>query len=826
MPISFSDFDLPIVKYFQQIKNSLRDKNRLIITAAPGAGKSTLLPIFLAEENINNDKKIIVLEPRRLAARSIATRMSEIKNEELGHSIGFKIRFENKSSKDTKIEVVTEGILTRLLQSDNALEDVSVVVFDEFHERSIHADLALALCLETQQVLRPDLKIIIMSATINAAEISKKINAEVIECEGKQFPVKIKYGNGRDLKVISELCAEQILRASKENDGDILAFLPGEAEIKKTEEIIKFKLENTKVHPLYSALPYSLQKAAILPNPAGKRKVVLATTIAETSLTIEGIKIVIDTGLTRVSKYNPKTGLSRLETVAISKDAADQRAGRAGRLSEGICYRLWSMADHDKLAEHRVPEILESDLCPLMLELFQWGIQKPEDLFWLDFPPKIQIYKAIETLEQLNAIENNKITEHGKRMAQLPCHPRLAHMLILAEEMEKLALACDIAALLEDKDPLGREAGIDFNLRIEALRRYRQQNSKGGKWERIEKVANSYRKMFKIEVDNSAFDYYDTGYLIASVYPEKIASSRPGNNSQFLMANGKIAQAGPKDDLGFEPWLAVAAADEGDRIGRIFLAAPLNPTDLKSLIREKNIIDWDFKTGSLICSTDLRIGNIVLKSSPLKNPNPDLILNAVKKAIINNPDRLLKLDEKTEQLLNRISCLKIWNGDEIDEISILNSIESGLFDEDLKKIRNINDLEKIDWFSSLFYSLNPEIIKQLNELVPEKIIVPSGSELKIKYKKNGDNPTLSVRLQELFGLAESPQINKGKNKLLIELLSPGFKPVQLTSDLKSFWNNTYFEVKKELKRQYPKHYWPDDPWNAEAIKGSKKGRGV
>lgn len=824
MPISFSKYDLPIIQYFPLIKNTLRDKNRLIITASPGAGKSTLLPLFLEEENINNGKKIIVLEPRRLAARSIAARMSEIKGDELGKSIGYKIRFENKTSNETKIEVVTEGILTRLLQSDNALEEASIIVFDEFHERSIHADLALALCLETQQVLRPDLKIIIMSATINADEISKKINAEVISCEGKQYPVKINYGNGRDLKVISELCAEQILRASKENEGDILAFLPGEAEIKKTEELIKYKLDNTKVHPLYSALPYSLQKSAILPNTNGKRKVVLATTIAETSLTIEGIKIVIDTGLTRVSKYNPKTGLSRLETVAISKDAADQRAGRAGRLSPGICYRLWSRADHDKLAEHRVPEILESDLCPLMLELFQWGIQKPEDLFWLDFPPKIQIYKAIETLEQLNAIESNKITKHGNRMAQLPCHPRLAHMLILAEEMGKLALACDIAALLEEKDPLGRESGIDFNLRIEALRRYRQQAAKGGKWERIEKIAASYRKMFKVDIDNSAFDYYDTGYLIASVYPEKIASSRPGNNSQFLMANGKIAQAGPKDDLGFEPWLAVAAADEGDRIGRIFLAAPLNPTDLKSLIREKQIIDWDFKSGSLVCSTDLRIGNIVLKSSPLKNPNPELVLNAVKKSLINNPERLIKIDEKTEQLINRISCLKIWTNEKIEDLSIIESVEKGLFDDDLKRVKNLNDLEKIDWFSTLYYSLNSEIQKKLNELIPEKIEVPSGSELKIKYKKNGENPILSVRLQELFGLAESPQINNGKNKLIIELLSPGFKPVQLTSDLKSFWNSTYFEVKKEMKRQYPKHYWPDDPWNAEAIKGSKKAK--
>lgn len=824
MPISFSKYDLPIIQYFPLIKNTLRDNNRLIITASPGAGKSTLLPLFLEEENINNGKKIIVLEPRRLAARSIAARMSEIKGDELGKSIGYKIRFENKTSNETKIEVVTEGILTRLLQSDNALEEASIIVFDEFHERSIHADLALALCLETQQVLRPDLKIIIMSATINADEISKKINAEVISCEGKQYPVKINYGNGRDLKVISELCAEQILRASKENEGDILAFLPGESEIKKTEELIKYKLDNTKVHPLYSALPYSLQKSAILPNTNGKRKVVLATTIAETSLTIEGIKIVIDTGLTRVSKYNPKTGLSRLETVAISKDAADQRAGRAGRLSPGICYRLWSRADHDKLAEHRVPEILESDLCPLMLELFQWGIQKPEDLFWLDFPPKIQIYKAIETLEQLNAIESNKITKHGNRMAQLPCHPRLAHMLILAEEMGKLALACDIAALLEEKDPLGRESGIDFNLRIEALRRYRQQAAKGGKWERIEKIAASYRKMFKVDIDNSAFDYYDTGYLIASVYPEKIASSRPGNNSQFLMANGKIAQAGPKDDLGFEPWLAVAAADEGDRIGRIFLAAPLNPTDLKSLIREKQIIDWDFKSGSLVCSSDLRIGNIVLKSSPLKNPNPELVLNAVKKSLINNPERLIKIDEKTEQLINRISCLKIWTNEKIEDLSIIESVEKGLFDDDLKRVKNLNDLEKIDWFSTLYYSLNPEIQKKLNELIPEKIGVPSGSELKIKYKRNGENPTLSVRLQELFGLAESPQINNGKNKLIIELLSPGFKPVQLTSDLKSFWNSTYFEVKKEMKRQYPKHYWPDDPWNAEAIKGSKKAK--
>lgn len=816
--------DLPVSHILDEVKESLLANHTLIVQAPPGAGKSTLLPLALLHEPWLAHQKILMLEPRRLAARSIAMRMASLLQEEVGQSVGYRIRFENRIGPHTKIEVVTEGILTRMLQSDNALEGVGMVIFDEFHERSIHADLAMALCREAQQVLRPDLRMLVMSATLDMPQLSALLQAPVIRSEGRQYPVEVHYTGGQDERLLPETSARLIIDAMRKHEGDALVFMPGEGEIRRTAELLQRELREFAIHPLYGMLPHHEQYAAIMPNKQGKRKVVLATSIAETSLTIEGIKIVIDTGYGRMQRFDPASGLSRLETIQISKDSADQRAGRAGRLSAGVCYRMWTKATHDRLPEHRIPEIMEADLADLMLDLAQWGIVNPNQLSWLTPPPAAHLAQASAVLHDIGALEKGRITEHGRQVHQLACHPRIAHMLLLAEEEHTIQLATDVAAVLEERDPLGREAGIDINLRVEALRRARLNRSVGKGFSRIEKVAESYRRLLQVEINNGPVDPFETGLLLAHAYPERIACARPGNNAQFQLANGKYAMAGHKDDLAHEPWLAVAHMDTRDGLGKIFLASPLNPKDLRALVKEKEIITWDTRKGGLIASKDLRIGSIVLQSKPIANPNPEHLAKAISEAIADEGESLLNFDEDIKQLQYRILSLRKWNRNEswpdVSTQTLLLQNEEWLGPY-LNAVKKPEDLKKINLSEALFHHLSYDLQQLLNELAPQKIEVPSGSKIAIEYFERGETPVLAVRLQELFGLSDTPHINRGETSLVIHLLSPGYKPVQVTSDLRSFWNNTYHEVKKELKRRYPKHAWPEDPWEAVPV---AKGR--
>ncbi len=818
------DIDLPVTDIIAFVREQLAQKNTLIINAPHGAGKSTLLPLALIDEIWLSGKKIIMLEPRRLAAKTIAMRMASFLKEEVGETVGYRIRFENRIGSKTKIEVVTEGILTRMLHTDNALEDVGLVIFDEFHERSLHADVALALCREAQQVLRADLRIMIMSATLNMPELTALLNAPVVETKGKQYQVEIIYTSDADETLLPELTARTVINAVKENEGDVLVFLPGEGEIRKCEEILKNQLSNFSIHPLYGQLPQHEQFLAITPNKFGKRKIVLATSIAETSLTIEGIKIVVDTGFGRSSRFDSKSGLSRLETLRISKDSADQRAGRAGRLSNGVCYRMWTMATHERLAAHRVPEIMEADLTSMMLEMAQWGVSDIMELTWLTPPPKSALTQALETLTHINAIDNGRISEHGKQIHRLACHPRIAHLLIMAKENKTVQLATDIAAVLEERDPLPRDSGIDINLRVEALRRARNYNSLGNRFSRIEKVAASYRKMLNVEIDNGAVDVFETGLLLAYAYPERIAFARPGNNAQFQLANGKYAMVGHKDDLAHEPWLAVAHMDLREGLGKIFLAAPLNPKDLLPMVKEQEVIIWDTRKGGLIATKELKIGSIVLQSKTLSTPSHEHVIEAICKAIKSEGENLLDFNEDIVQLQNRILSLRKWNPSEDwpdVSIDVLLNDNKNWLGPYLKDVKKLEDLKKINLTEALFHSIDWEKQQALNLLAPKKIAVPSGSEIKIQYFVNGATPVLSVRLQEVFGLSDTPILNNGKTKVVMHLLSPGYKPVQVTSDLNSFWNNMYFEVKKELQRRYPKHSWPDDPWTASAVAKGK-----
>jgi ATP-dependent helicase HrpB len=822
--LSFDPFqiDLPAREIISETRSNLQSNNTLIVTAPPGAGKSTLLPLALMEESWLSGQKIVMLEPRRLAAKSIAFRMSEIIGDEPGKTVGYRIRFENRTSDKTKIEVVTEGILTRMLQNDNALEGVGLVIFDEFHERSLHADLALALCREAQQILRPDLRIMIMSATLDMPQLASLLSCKTIESSGRQYPVEIKYGQDADETLLPELASRTIALAMRENEGDLLAFFPGEGEIRKCEEILRDQIPEFMIHPLYGQLSHSEQWQAVMPNKFGKRKIVLATSIAETSLTIEGIRIVVDTGFGRTSRFDPSNGLSKLETIRISKDSADQRAGRAGRLSSGACYRMWTKVTHDRLPNHRVPEIMEADLASLMLELANWGISDPNKLSWLTPPPRSSVSQASDTLHEIGALEKNRITTHGKQIHRLACHPRIAHMLLMAQDLPMKQLATDIASLLEERDPLPKESGADLGLRIDALRRNRSGSK--GKFGRIEKAAASYRRMLNIDPSNEPFDAHDAGLLVAYAFPERIASARPGNNAQFQLSNGKYAAIGHKDDLAHEPWIAVANMDLRSGLGKIFLAAPLNPKDLVHLVKEQEQIVWDTRKGGVVATKSMRIGSIILQSKPIGNPSKEKITEAISMAIQKEGAALLNVSEEFVQLQNRISSLGIWNQEEkwpdvrLEYLLENNSEWLGPY---LTDVRKPEDLKKIDLAEAFLHSLTFDLQQRLPRLAPSKIIVPSGSNIRIQYFPNGNPPVLAVRLQEMFGLADTPAINNGKIKVILHLLSPGYKPVQVTSDLKSFWDNLYFEVKKELQRRYPKHSWPDDPWKANPV---AKGR--
>jgi ATP-dependent helicase HrpB len=810
--LSFDPFqiDLPVREIIPVVKEYLSTKNTLIVNAPPGAGKSTLLPLAVLEETWLQGKKIVLLEPRRLAARTIAERMAQLLGEEVGQTVGYRIRFESRISAQTRIEVVTEGILTRMIHSDNALTGVGLVIFDEFHERSIHADVAMALCREAQQTLRPDVRIMVMSATLDMPTLTQLLNAPVAQSMGRQYPIETIYTGEADEQLLPEMTVRVVKQAVQEKEGDILVFLPGEADIKKCEEILRRELRNFAIHPLYGMLPAGKQYAAIRPDRNGKRKIVLATSIAETSLTIEGVSIVVDTGFAKTSRFDPKSELSRLETVRISKDAADQRAGRAGRLGPGTCYRLWTEASHAQLTPHRTPEILEADLASLVLDMAQWGIINMGQLTWLNPPPKAAVLQATETLHQLNALEHSRITEHGKKMHALPCHPRIAHMLLKAEEVDQLALATDIAALLEERDPLGRDAGIDINTRIEALRRYRKEQGQGKQMGKIEKIAASYRRLFEIEPDNTKFDPYETGVLLAHCYPERIAYARPGNNAQFQLANGKYASAHHKDSLAHDPWLVIANLDAREGMGKIFLAAPLNPKDLAPLVKQEEVIKWDTTDGELTASRDLRIGNIVLQSKPLPPPDEKYRVQAISEAIKREGQELLNFTDEVTQWQLRVLSLRKWRPQEgwpdVSTPTLLMTNGEWLKPH-LGEVDVPEDLWAIDLLSILQKQLDTEKQARLEKLAPATLLLPDGAPIELLYQANGAPPRLEVRLQDVFGWPETPTVGEGEITIVLHLLTPDLKPLQTVTDLQIFWRKEYPALQLRLTEQFPKVNW-------------------
>lgn len=823
----------PVVEIIPSLKDELQKSSILILHAPPGAGKSTIVPLHLMDESWLDQKKIIMLEPRRLAARSVAIRMATLLNEDIGKQVGYRVRFENRISDKTRIEVVTEGILTRMIQSNNALEGVGLVIFDEFHERSLQSDLALALCLQLQQFLRSDLRILIMSATLETQKISAMLNnVPVISSTGKQFPVTLNYAGYDDTVPLSTYVSRTVLKIANEVDGDILVFLPGTGDIMRTKDILENSGVKASIHPLYGDLPFTKQQEAILPHAAGARKIVLATSIAETSLTIEGIRIIVDSGFSRVPRFDPRSGLTRLETIRVAKDSADQRSGRAGRLGPGLCYRLWSEHVQRNLADHRNPEILEADLAPLVLELCAWGVQNINEMTWMTSPPAGAVRQAFELLRQLDAIDDeNKITTRGKKMVQLPTHPRIAHMLLECEDtIWKLQLATDVAALLEERDPLPKESGADLSLRVTTLRRWRAGERVVAELailKRIERLANSWRRYFTVKEENSRVDDYAVGEMIMLAYPERIARQSSKNSQHFKLSTGRSVALADHDPLVREPWLAIAHLDFGIKQGKIFLAAPLDEGALEQHALDHAIVEWDKEREMVVASLERRVGNLILKSNKLPAINSAKRIQVLCDLVRNEGLQILGWNEKQCRWQSRILCLRSWRPDEpwpnVDDDVLLENLDEWLplYLGDCVKL---SDLQKLDLNSILLNMLPWEMQQKLERYAPEKLEMPSGSWIQVKYFKDGSPPVLEVRLQEVFGLLETPSLNEGKIKILIHLLSPGYKPVQVTQDLKSFWTTAYHEVRKELKRRYPKHSWPEDPWTAKAVRGVVKKR--
>jgi len=834
---------LPIDEALPRLREALTGHASVVLQAPPGAGKTTMVPLALLDEPWLKGKSIVMLEPRRLAARAAAGRMSQLRDENVGGMVGYRIRFESKVSKATRIEVVTEGILTRRLQNDPGLEGVGLVIFDEFHERHLHADLALALCLDSQRGLRDDLKILVMSATLDGEAVSRLLNnAPIITSEGRSYPVDVHYPPRDPEGRLPDVVAQAIQRALADHEGDVLAFLPGAWEIRRTQSNIEAALKNSNVdiYPLYGDLPWEQQERAIRPGGAsGRRKVVLATPIAETSLTIDGVRVVVDSGYARVPQFDPKSGLSRLVTQRISRASAEQRAGRAGRTAPGVCYRLWGETTQRGLIPQAIPEIRSADLVPLALELSAWGVQDATSLAWLDPPPAASLAQARDLLVELDALdEQGRITAAGRAMAQLPLHPRLAHMLRAAEKMQRGALACDIAALISERDILMGEAhrSCDLTERLEVLRVFRQQGRKGAEARgadangctRVDQAARQWRRLIGARDEATAFDPDDAGQLLALAYPDRIAQQRAPNASAYLLANGRGARLPEWEIRLRQPLLVAATLDAGEGEGMIYLAANLRAASLPTLmpghVRSEEEVRWDAEQQIVVARHVERLGALVLDSAPLKKPDPAKLRAAMLEGVRRLGLDALPWTDEARQWQARVLSLRQWFPEEtwpdVSDTALAATLDDWLAPY-LDGITRRDHLARLDLSAILNSHLDWKQGQQLDNDAPTHLAVPSGSQLKLEYKP-GESPVLAVKLQEMFGLADTPRIARGHVPVTLHLLSPARRPIQVTQDLRSFWGRTYAEVKKELKGRYPKHPWPDDPWNAVPTARAKR----
>jgi len=821
-----------------------------VLQAPPGAGKTTGVPPALLETLWLAGKKIIMLEPRRLATRAAARRMSQLLGQGVGGTVGFRVRGETRVSSATRIEVVTEGILTRMLQSDPSLDDVGLVIFDEFHERSLDADLALALTLETRDVLRPDLRVLVMSATLDGASVAGLLgDAPVITSEGRTYPVETRYVERRNEVRVEDAVASVVRRALANEEGDVLVFLPGAAEIRRVHDLLAAGelSPRTRIRPLHGTLSPAEQDDAILPSPPGERKVVLATSIAETSLTIEGVRVVIDSGLSRAPRFSPRTGMTSLTTVRVSRASADQRRGRAGRVAPGVCYRLWAEHDHHHLLAHSSPEILEADLAPLALELAAFGVEDPATLRWLDEPPPAAYAQARELLVELGALEpangsaaGGRVTPRGRRMAGLPLHPRLAHMVVEAETLGVLPLACDLAALLSERDPIRGDPAsppdADIESRLALIRGQGRalapgQTASGDALRRIRAESDRLRTALggprtrAPGRDAAADDTSAAGILLAFAYPDRIGQLRTPRSGRFLLRNGNGAALSGAQPLSDSAYVVAAELDGRRPESRIFLATRVDLADLERHFADQITLDqeitWDAREGAVVARERERLGAIVLAERPLRQPDPEVVRAVLLEGIRQVGVNALPWTDGARTLRQRLAFLHGVDASwpDVSDAALQETLGTWLGPY-LGRARSLADTARVDLAGALLAPLAWDRRAAIDELAPTHIVVPSGSRIPIDYS-DASAPVLAVRLQEMFGLADTPRIARGAVPLTVHLLSPAHRPVQVTRDLAGFWRTSYFDVRKEMRGRYPKHYWPDDPMQAEPTRKAK-----
>jgi ATP-dependent helicase HrpB len=815
---------LPVAEALPALRECLERERTVILTAPPGAGKSTLVPIELLGESWLAGRRIVMLEPRRLAARTVAARMADQMNEAVGATVGYRIRRESRVSAATRIEVVTEGILTRTLLSQPDLSGCGLLIFDEFHERSIHADLGLALSRRAQALFRDDLRILIMSATLDEAGLSRALlGAPVVSSAGRSFPVEVIYAPD-DLapdRDAAPAVARAVHRVLPATEGDLLVFLPGKSEISRVSGALEESARgNVEIRSLYGDLTLEAQQAAIQPGP--KRKVVLATNIAETSLTIEGVRVVIDSGLARVARFDSGLGLSRLDTVRIARGNADQRAGRAGRLGPGVAYRLWTESTQRALPAAITPEIVDADLLPLALDLALWG-EADTSLPWITPPQPGPLAEARRILNSLGALQGEAVTPHGREIHSLGVHPRLGHLLIEGRRLGLGGLAADVAALLEDRDILPREAGADLSLRVETLRAPRRGSRNEGALPRVRLAARDYRSRLGLTAGTGAGGSEEVGGLIALAYPERVAQRRPGSNHRYRLATGRGARLDSADPLTHHEWIAVAHVDARDAEGRIFLAAPLDISVQEPEIRD--IVTWDSERGTIVAQRERRIGQLVVDAKPLASV-PDEVRVGLLAGAIRSEALLGKLlSDSDRSLQSRVMSLRAWGrAGEFPDLSdptllatLSEWLRPALFDA-----RSRAELLRVDAGAALAAILDWNQQRALGRLAPPALEAPTGSRIPLQYFADGSSPVLAVRLQEVFGWLDTPTVNEGRTRVTLHLLSPARRPVQATQDLRSFWTRTYPEVRKELRARYPRHSWPEDPLSARPVRGPRR----
>ncbi len=807
---------LPVDEVLVDVRRALSNTNIIVLEAPPGAGKTTRVPPSLIGLDWIGDAKVIVLEPRRVAARAAAQRMADERGERIGATIGLRTRFDTRTGRDTRIEVVTEGVLTRMLLDDPSLDGIGAVVFDEFHERSIHGDTALVFALESLDALRPDLRLIIMSATLDTRSLAQQLGTEaVIRAEGRTHPVTTIYrppapGRDADAEV-----ADAVVDALGSHRGDILVFLAGVGNISDVHRRLRSRLgDDISLTPLHGLLPPEQQDLALHPDPDGRRKVILSTPIAETSVTIEGIGVVIDTGRRRRPEMDHGRGMSRLRTVAASQASTDQRRGRAGRQGPGVCIRLWPQADQSRRRRVDPPEILTADLTNLALQLAAWGVADQSELRWIDAPPEPALAAARATLVSLGAIDNDRrITDHGRRMLQLGTEPRLAHLILVGAESGQAGTACDVAAVLSDRDLLrGRDRSVDLRARVDALHNGGPSVDRAAR-SRARETTRRWRRA--VEAEDQPVDPDQIGPLVSQAYPNRIAKRRrePGS---FLLASGVGALVPISDPLSREPYLAVAELQGAGPDARIRTAAPIELQDLERLhggrIEHALIGGWDRRAHDVVFEDQYKLGSLILSRTRTDNPPRESVIEALVSGVLLEGIRILAWTPSDHRYRSRLSFMHHIDPDNWPDVSdehLAAHLDDWLIPV-LGGASRRSDLESVDVKAALTTLIDWRRRRDLDRLAPTHFEVPSGSRIPIDYS-SWPAPVLAVRLQELFGLAESPTVADGAVTLVLHLLSPAHRPVQITTDLASFWSTGYREVRRELRGRYPRHSWPEDP---------------